>query len=110
VPERSGNFVQSGFTLTAASEGIGPSGTFSQTGGTNSVAGNVALTAAYNLTGDGLLSAGSLSVDEVALSPGVFTAGTFKQSGGTSDLGGLVVDCRRIVRGLWSRRRWRSHR
>jgi hypothetical protein len=82
-----------GATLSALYESIGytSSGTFSQTGGTNTITDDlyvgavtsVSTTSSYSLGGNGILSAG---VEEI----GFTGPGTFTQSGGTNTVSGTL--------------------
>ena len=79
-------FTQSGGTLSSGYEfiGIGGTGTFTQSGGTNTVSNTLDLgfysgsSGAYNLSSTGSLSAGNS--EDI----GYYGTGTFTQSGGTN--------------------------
>jgi hypothetical protein len=91
-PGANGTFLQPGFTLRSGSEGIGPFGTFSQTGGANIIGGNLALTATYNLQGaNATLSANTETIDQVSVAVNQASAGLFTQNGGTNTLSGALT-------------------
>lgn len=80
VPKSSGVFSQPGDSLQAATENLGPFGAFTQTGGTNGVAGALVVEATYNLQ-DGSLTAQTESIVSVPVGTAVNSAATFNQNG-----------------------------
>lgn len=85
APGTNGTFSQPGLTLRSGSEGIGPFGSFSQTGGANIIGGTLTLTARYDLQGANTsLSSNDETINQVtlAVNPKQVSAGLFNQNGG----------------------------
>ena len=91
-PGANGTFLQPGFTLRSDSEGIGPFGTFSQTGGANIIGGALTLTATYNLQGaNTTLSANTETINQVDVAANQASAGLFTQNDGTNTVGATLT-------------------